>query len=452
MPNSPAPPRTIAELSQAIERGELDPRDLARGMLDRAAGPDKRLNCFVLLCRDAALAEAQAAAERALSGRRKGPLDGIPIAVKDNIDVAGLPTGNGFGGPPWRVPREDAEVVRRLRDAGAVVLGKLNMHEGALGGTTDNPHTGRTHNPHRDGYTPGGSSGGSGAAVAAGLCCAALGTDSGGSIRIPAAYCGVVGLKPSWGLVSSRGVVPLAPRLDHVGPLARNVADAALVFEAIRGFDPLCPDSRRVPEEVQRLPPGGRLDGVRLGTIANFAAETTAPAIETAFAAALARGKALGATVRSLTLPSYDLARARRALLLRMEVEAAALWDAVARDEPAHFSPQFRGWLEYGEKVAATRLLAAERLADIAAFELDRCFDEVDAILSPATPQPAFPFDMPAPDNQNSFAALANFAGCPALSLPMGTDPSGLPLGLQVMGRRDTDAFVLRIAAALEGG
>jgi Asp-tRNA(Asn)/Glu-tRNA(Gln) amidotransferase A subunit family amidase len=449
MPNSPPP---ISDLSRGIESGELDPRELARQMLERAVGSEKRLNCYVLLCADTALAEAEAAASRAAAGRRKGPLDGIPIALKDNIDLAGLPTGNGFGGPPWRVPQEDAEIVRRLREAGAVILGKLNLHEGALGGTTDNPHWGRTHNPYREGYTPGGSSGGSGAAVAAGLCCAALGTDSGGSIRIPAAYCGVVGLKPSWGAISTRGVVPLAPRFDHVGPLTRNVADAALVFEALRGFDPSCPDSRRPAKCSERLPPAGRLDGVRLGTLANFAAETLAPGVEAAFAVALARAEELGATLNTMKLPSYDPARARRALFLRMEVEAAATWGAFASEQPARFSAQFRALLDYGAKVPATRLLAAERLGDIANFELDRCFDEVDAILSPTTPQPAFPFAGSVPDNQNSFAVLANFAGCPAVSVPMGADSSGLPLGLQVMGRRDCDALVLHIAAACEAG
>ncbi len=157
------------------------------------------------------------------------------MAIKDNIDVAGVPTSNGFGGPPYRIPDTDSEVVRRLRAAGAIILGKLNMHEGALGSTSDNPHFGRVINPHRDGYSPGGSSGGSGAAVAAGLCCAALGTDTGGSVRIPAAWCGIVGLKPSYGLVSMRGVVPLSYRLDHVGPLTRTVEDAAVMLNALAG-------------------------------------------------------------------------------------------------------------------------------------------------------------------------------------------------------------------------
>jgi aspartyl-tRNA(Asn)/glutamyl-tRNA(Gln) amidotransferase subunit A len=197
----------ITELSRRIEACELDPRHLLNVYLERATGVGRALNCYLALCQESAQAEAEHAAARARRNARLGPLDGIPIAIKDNIDVAGVPTSNGFGGP-HPAASADAEVVRRLRAQGAVILGKLNMQEGALGAVNDNPHHGRTSNPFRDGYTPGGSSGGSAAAVAAGLCAAALGTDTGGSVRIPAAYCGQVGLKPSYGRVSARGVVP----------------------------------------------------------------------------------------------------------------------------------------------------------------------------------------------------------------------------------------------------
>src|SRR5262249_20509827 len=193
----------IAELSRRIDTGRLDPRDLTRAYVERAGGAGQSLNCYLTLCGERAAAEAAQAAVRAARKQRLGALDGIPIAVKDNIDVAGVPTTNGIGGTHLPAAA-DAEGIRRLRAVGAVILGKLNMHEGALGAVNDNPHHGRTTNPFRDGYTPGGSSGGSGAAVAAGLCAAALGTDTGGSVRIPAAYCGVVGLKPSYGLASTR--------------------------------------------------------------------------------------------------------------------------------------------------------------------------------------------------------------------------------------------------------
>ena len=262
---------SVAELSAAFEAQQLDALSVTRSVLARIEALNPALNAYLTVCGDTALAEAAEASARAAAGQRRGVLDGVPIALKDNIDLAGLPTSNGFAQseklPPWRLPKEDAELVRRLRAAGAVILGKLNMHEGALGATSDNPHFGAAINPHRPGYTPGGSSGGSGAAVAAGLCAASLGSDTGGSIRIPASYCGVVGFKPSFGLVSTRGVVPLSWRLDHVGPLTRTVADARIVFDALRGFDPACPDSRRSRADD---PVAHATDGLRLGVLRNF--------------------------------------------------------------------------------------------------------------------------------------------------------------------------------------
>ncbi len=295
---------SIARLSQMLDAGEVDAEALTRLLLDRAEGVGRGLNCYITLCRETALAEARAAAERTAAKRRRGKLDGIPVALKDNIDVAGVPTSNGFGGAPYRIPAEDAEITRRLRAAGAVILGKLNMHEGALGATNDNPHHGRAINPHRAGHSPGGSSGGSGAAVAAGLCCAALGTDTGGSVRIPASYCGVVGLKPSYGLISTRGVVPLSYRLDHAGPLARTVADAATLLEVLAGFDPRCAESRRGPD--------GGFDSVRAGAPRGrearrrqqFRRRAVEPAVAAAFKAALDQLRISAPRFGPSTLPS----------------------------------------------------------------------------------------------------------------------------------------------------
>jgi len=419
-----------------LDSGDLDARTLTRRFLERESGSGRALNCFVTLCADTALAEARAAAERAAAGRRIGPLDGVPVALKDNIDVAGVPTSNGFGGVPWRIPTEDADVVRLLRAAGAVVLGKLNMHEGALGAMTDNPHHGRTGNPHRAGHSPGGSSGGSGAAVAAGLCCAALGTDTGGSVRIPASYCGVVGLKPSTGLLSTRGVVPLSRRLDHVGPLTRTVADSAIILEALGG--PAC---HPVPK---------RLDGVRLGVIANFTTETIAPSVIAAFDTALGVLSGLGAVVRVFDLHGFDPVKARRAGFLRVEAEAAFHHAALYAREPERFSAEMRYYLDYGAKMSATRLIAVDEVIDAAASAFVRCFADFDAIVSPATPQTAPAFDLPAPDNAGTFCVLANFAGTPAISVPMGRDDLGLPLGLQICGPAGVEAVVLDIAEAYE--
>ena len=433
-----------------IDAGTTSPLALTRRALDRIGSTGRALNCFTTVTNASALREAEAAERRAAARERLGPLDGIAVALKDNIDVAGVPTSNGFGGGPWRVPEEDAEVVRRLRDAGAIILGKLNMEEGAIGPASNNPHFGPVMNPYRSGYSPGGSSGGSGAAVAAGLCFAALGTDTGGSVRIPAAYCGVVGLKASYGLVSTRGVVPLSYRLDHVGPLARTVGDAAILLSVLRGFDALCPESRPAPTVPIELPQAGRLDGIRLAILRNNEQELPEPAVSDAFRLALEQLKELGAEIRQLELPSYDLPRGRRAAFLRVEVEAAFIHGSLLEKEPHRFSAAMRGYIEYGAKASAQQLLRADRRIDLAAFELGRCFDEVDAIVSPTTPQPAFPFAAGVPDNAGTYTTLANFAGCPAISLPMGRDPSGLPLGLQVIGPVHQELLVLRIASAYE--
>lgn len=440
---------SLTRLSRLIGTGELDLEDLTRLFLARAEGVGRSLNCYITLCKDSAFSEAAAAAARARSRQRLGPLDGIPVAVKDNMDVAGVPTSNGFGGPPYRIPTSDSEVVRRLRAAGAIILGKLNMHEGALGSTNDNPHFGRTTNPHRDGYSPGGSSGGSGAAVAAGLCCAALGTDTGASVRIPASYCGIVGLKPSYGLISTRGVVPLSHRLDHVGPLTRTVEDAAAMMDTLAGFDPECTESRRGPAE-HPVPKPGRLDGVKLGVLENFATVPQDPEVATAFRAALEHFSRLGTEVRSVAMPGYDAIQGRRAGFIRVEVEAAFFHGDLYRREPERFSPQMRAYLDYGARVSATELMRADRRIDAAAFELARCFETVDAIVSPATPQVAPAFSDKPPDDAGTFCILANFAGAPAISVPMGRNTLGLPLGLQLIGPVQQDARVLETAAAFE--
>jgi aspartyl-tRNA(Asn)/glutamyl-tRNA(Gln) amidotransferase subunit A len=437
----------ITRLSALLDAGETDAVALTRGALDRIAGSGAALNAFITLCPDTALRDAEAA--RARAPRRLGPLDGIPVALKDNIDVAGVPTSNGFGGAPWRVPTEDAEVTRRLRAAGAVILGKLNMHEGALGATTDNAHHGRCRNPHDPAHSPGGSSGGSGAAVAAGLCAAALGTDTGGSVRIPAAYCGVVGLKPSYGLISTRGVVPLSYRLDHVGPLTRTVADSALLLGVLAGFDPACPESRPGPPPPQ-VPVAGRLDGQRLAVLENFADEATEPAVLAAFAQALDALRTLGAAVETVRLPTYNAARGRYAGFLRVEAEAAFIHAELHARNPERFSADMAAYLDYGARMPVAKLLGADRIIETTAFEFTQYLRQYDAVLSPATPQAAPPFDTRPPDNAGTFTILANFAGTPSISVPIGRDPAGLPLGLQISGPLHEEAGVLRIAAAYE--
>ena len=396
--------------------------------------------------------EAARAADRLrASAARLGQLHGLPLVIKDNIDVAGVATTNGMGPRNRPVPDVDAPVVARLRAVGAVLLGKLNMHEGALGATTDNEHHGRTQNPWARGVTPGGSSGGSGAAVAARLCAAALGTDTMGSVRLPAAYCGVAGLKPTFGLVSTRGVAPLSWRLDHVGPLCRSVADLGLLLDAMAGHDPDSMESVVAPDDGSyAVTAPHNLVGLRVGVIANFDTVEIAADVLHGFQAALAQLESMGVQEQRLTLPDYDPSAARRAGLLVSEAEAAVFHESDLADHPAAFSDAFRSMLAYGREVKGDRLIKAERAVQHAGFALRRAFDAVDVIAAPTTPQTAFPFDEAAPANQADLTAPANFAGCPAVTVPCGVSASGLPIGLQLIGPPFGERYLLSLAMAFE--
>jgi aspartyl-tRNA(Asn)/glutamyl-tRNA(Gln) amidotransferase subunit A len=316
---------TVADASRRLAHGEITSVDLTEAYRARIVAIDPSLNCYVATRVDEARAEARDADARRARGDSRGALDGIPIALKDNIDVAGVPTTNGMGPQGNTTATRDAEVTRRLREAGAVILGKLNMHEGALGGTTDTVHHGRTQNPWRVGFTPGGSSGGTGDAVAARLCAAGIGTDTLGSVRLPAAHCGVAGLKPTHRVVSARGIVPLSRRLDTVGPIARCVADLGLMFDAMAGFDPEYPGSVQRPGEATHLArEKADLAGVTCGVIANLDLVEVDADVRTAFARSIEVLEAFGASIRRIDLPDYDPTTARRAGLLVCEADGAA--------------------------------------------------------------------------------------------------------------------------------
>lgn len=438
----------VQQAAAALAAGNITSRALTQAYLDRIAARDGDVNAYITVTAETALAQADESDARS---ERLGPLDGVPIALKDNIDVAGVTTTNGMGPRNRPVPETDAPVVERLRAAGAVVLGKLNMHEGALGATTDNEHHGRTQNPWARGVTPGGSSGGSSAAVAARLCAAALGTDTMGSVRLPAAYCGVAGLKPTFGLVSTRGVAALSWRLDHVGPLCRSVADLGLMLDAMAGHDPNSIESVRAPDDGSyAVDAPHNLAGVRVGVIANFDTVEISADVLHGFQAALAQLESMGAQEQRLTLPDYDPSVARRAGLLVSEAEAAVFHESDLADHPAAFSDTFRSMLAYGRDVKGDRLIKAERAVQHAGFALRRAFDEVDVIAAPTTPQTAFPFAQAAPANQADLTAPANFAGCPAVSVPCGVSATGLPLGLQLIGPPFGERQLLGLAMAFE--
>ena len=373
------------------------------------------------------------------------PLQCWRFAVKSNIAVAGLAWTAGIGAYRQRIATSDAFVVERLRLAGATIVGTVNMEEAALGAVTDNPHFGRTQNPRRIGYTPGGSSGGSAAAVAAGLARVAIGTDTMGSCRLPAAYCGVVGFKPSFGRFSVRGVEPLSQRLDHVGILAATVQDVQATFAVLNDFDPLSADAT-VCENIDATAVTHRL-----AVLDNTARAGLTLAVRTAYEYALATIGAHGYTLVPRAVDLAALASMRRAGLLICEAELAnSLAPLLARDD-AGVSPSLKKMIAYGAARSAPQLAAAHSRIDDAVLILRAQLDGVDAIVWPTAPQTAFPFEQPAPANQADFTCLANFTGAPAISLPLPAPDGELPAGLQLMGPCGADALLLKLADQLSG-
>ena len=439
----------LTEAALALRSGEITAEMLLDQHLKTIELRQPGLNCFVTLDEAGARASARASTARHRDGAPLSMLDGIPIALKDNIDAAGLPTSNGTA--ELRPASMDAEAAARLRAAGAVLLGKLNMHECALGATTDNPHHGPTHNPWRAGYTPGGSSGGSGAAVAAGLVLAALGTDTLGSVRLPAAYCGIVGLKPTMGLISTRGVAPLSYSLDHIGPLCRSVRDSSLILALLAENDIGRPGLGAAPPGWSPEPQTrDSLQGLRIGVLDQaWTAELTED-VAAGFTRAEKVLQDLGAILAPLSLRELAPGALRRPALLVIEAEGADALAEHLRQTPDAFSDSLKSMLAYGHDAPAERLVEARRRLAEAGLAVRQALEQVDLIASPTAPQTAFSFTDPVPVNQANLTMLANISGCPAITLPCGVAPSGLPLALQLIARPFGEANLLGAAQILE--
>ncbi len=422
-----------------LATGQLDPRELCEIHLQAIARIDPQLHAF-LDVRPALVREQAEAAERRRGEGPIGRLDGVPIAIKDNLDIAGYPTTAGLISRKARIAQHDAHAVSRLRAAGAVLIGKTNLDEGALGAVTDNPHFGPTHNPFRHGYTAGGSSGGSAAAVAAGLATAAIGSDTLGSIRIPASYCGVCALKPTHGEISARGLVPAARRLDAVGLIAREVGDLAVLLHVLAGYDADDPRSRR--RRVALSPPDWEPGALRCGLLPDLSTAGVEPAVSEVFEAALAKLQhELGERV-PLDFSDWPWPKMRRAGLLLMEAEMLNTF----ADDLEQASSVFRKMLDFAARKSAADYVAADRTIDFAVLKARRVFARVDALVMPATPQGAFPLGQRVPDSQADLTAFASLSGCPAVSIPMGTLPDGMPVGMQFVGSPGSDLRVLELA------
>jgi aspartyl-tRNA(Asn)/glutamyl-tRNA(Gln) amidotransferase subunit A len=373
------------------------------------------------------------------------PLQGWTFAIKSNIAVAGMAHTAGIGAFRERIAIEDAFVVQRLRGAGAQIIGTANMEEAALGAVTNNPHYGKTNSPLGAGYTAGGSSGGSAAAVAAGLARVALGTDTMGSSRIPAAYCGVVGFKPSFGRLSTRGVEPLSRRLDHVGIFANTVADVAVCFDVLDAFDPQCADARQYG-------PTGAVEVKRLAVLDGPSRAGLQPAVAAAYAQALHALSAAGFTLIEKSIDQSALAKARRAGLLLCEAELANTLSIALNASESGISPALRKLIEFGAAQTAPKLAAAHAAINDAVLVERALLADVSAICWPTAPQTAFAFDSPVPSDQADFTCLANFTGAAAISLPLPCAPGQLPAGLQLVMSAGCDRSLLKLAASIQAG
>ncbi len=441
----------IRAAAAALRRREVSATELTEAALARIAERNPLINAYITVTAEAARDAARRADGELRAGVDRGPLHGIPVGVKDLFDVAGVPTTAGSPLFQDRVPSEDATAVARLRAAGAVLTGKHNTHELAYGTTTINPYTGAARNPRDPARITGGSSGGSAAAVADGMCFGALGTDSGGSIRGPAALCGVVGLKSTYGRVSLAGVVPLSWSVDHAGPLARTVEDVALLLTAIAGHDPRDPASAAVPVPDFCAELGRGVQGLRLGLLRAPQSERAAPEVRAAVERAARRLADAGAEV--VEVEASLLAEADAISFTVMGAEAAAYHLERLRVQPDRFGADVFERLAAGAVLPAVDYVQAQRARSRLIAQVEAWFTRVDAVLLPAAARTAPEIGPDAARQMRAYPSPRrpfNLTGHPAVSVPCGVDAHGLPIGLQVVGRYWDEATVLRVAAAWE--
>jgi aspartyl-tRNA(Asn)/glutamyl-tRNA(Gln) amidotransferase subunit A len=427
----------IAAIGARYRDGSLSPSEVTSLCLERIATHDPELNAFLSILSESALDQAASAEAELRSGRDRGPLHGVPVAIKDLMAMAGVPTKFGTDPIFHEAPERDAAMVRRLRAAGAVIVGKTNLLEFAYGAV--NPRVGQTNNPWNPERTSGGSSGGSAAAVAAGLCYAAVGTDTAGSIRIPAAYCGVAGLKPTYGLVDLDGVSLLSWSLDHAGPIARSCADAAAMLAGLTG------------RPVTATP--AELAGLRLGVIAAHRdAAAVTPGVRAAFAAACRALGEAGALLEDVS--PGGLEQMARALMQVLLPEASVILGPRLLRHAGALAEQTRAQLELGFLLPATAHVRAQRFRRYLGAQFLGLLTACDALISPSVPFEA-PIEDPPIDEASGFGELlcstpANLCGLPSLSVFCGQGEGGLPVGLQITGRPHGDELVLRLGAAVE--
>ena len=455
----PDPMRPLPRLPELEEAGDLlrrrvlSPVELTQACLERIERWNPVVNAFITVTAEQALIEAREAEHEIAAGHWRGPLHGVPLALKDLIDTRGVRTTAASAVFQDRIPDEDAEVVRRLKQAGAVLLGKLNLHEFAYGGTCVPSQFGAVRNPWNTERIAGGSSGGSGAAVAAEMCLGALGTDTAASIRHPAAYCGITGLKATYGRVSTRGVVPLSWSLDHVGPLCRSARGAALLLEAIAGYDALDPASSAQPVEHWSQTIDQPVARLRLGCVRHPYFDGLDPGIGEAVEAAMAVLNDLTLGLRETELPYNNL------LMTIASAEAYAFHRSNFTAMPDRYQPMTRERLALSAGISAADYLAAHRELLALRMRASEWFREVDLVVTPTTALAPIAIaeghlDPPLPANGTPIefrnTHMFDVLGLPAISIPCGFTPAGMPVGLQIAGPPFAESRVLALARAYQ--
>lgn len=455
MSDSPLHYKTIAEIAELIHSRELSPVEVAGAALDRIAALDGELKSYATLTADRAMSAARDAESEIAAGDWRGPLHGVPIAVKDLCFTRGVRTMGGAKVYADHVPAFDSTVVERLESAGAVLLGKLNLTEGAMGGY--NPEFDIPLNPWNRERWAGSSSSGSGVATAAGLCYGSLGSDTGGSIRFPAAACGIVGLKPTWGRVSRYGVLALAESLDHVGPMTRSTADAAIMLQAIAGYDPRDPTSLSapVPDYLAEMDAG--IAGIRIGVDENHITDGVNPELASAVLESAETLRALGAEIVDMRMPDVDKYLPAWPVLCSSEAVAAHRENYPERRDD--YGPWFRGWLDLGAQKSGADYAEANNMRAECNGLVREAFLNIDAMICPSTIGPAYPVTPEALYGEmdrrrgtafQRYTVPYDFNGAPTLSVPCGLDGDGLPLSLQFVGKPLSEPLLIRLGAAYE--
>ena len=443
MPRSEVQDLTIAEVGRLLRGRKLSCLELTQAAWDRIDAHNAEINAFITLLREESLLDAREADRRLESGERVGPLHGIPVSVKDLLDTEGVLTTAGTKAFSTRVPKEDATVVRRLKEAGAILLAKANMAELAIGGP-DHPY-GPVANPWDLERSPGGSSSGSAASTASGMNYASIGSDTGGSIRIPASFCGIVGIKATYGRVSRRGGVPLSWSSDHFGPLARSVRDAALVLQVIAGHDPADPTSSKEPVPNFSRGLSRSLEGYVIGVPWGYYYDELAPEVRATMDEAHRTLRKLGAR-----LVDVEVSDPPRLGIIHVEMAAAIgeeLWPHLES-----LGPAARTRLIQGYAMPAHAYVKAQQVRTLLIRELAAVFENVDALVTPATPIPAYDWrkDPSGLMVMGRNTRMFNLTGLPAMSLPCGFSADGLPIGLQLVGKPFEEKTILNIGHAYE--